>query len=87
MYNFFIETVLNYVHSSLQYKGNLLLLIPFLGLQQLRAGGQKSELRNTSLLIHFLSKAAALSVVIYNFFFSYCSLTYGLNPAIKFFRR
>lgn len=68
MYNFFIETLLNYVHSSLQYKGNLKLLIPFLGLQQVRARGQKSELRDASLLIHFLSKAAALSVVIYNFF-------------------
>lgn len=68
MYNFFIETVLNYVHSSLEYKGSLMLLIPFFGLQQVGARGQKSELRDTSLLIHFLSKAAALSVVIYIFF-------------------
>lgn len=49
MYNFFIETALNCVHSSLQYKGNLTLLIPFLGLQQVRARGQNSELRDISL--------------------------------------
>lgn len=67
MYNFLLK--LCYVHSSLRYKGNLVLLIPFLGLQQVRARGQKSELRDTSLLMHFLSKAASLSVVIYNFFF------------------
>lgn len=47
-YFFFFETVMNYVHSPLQYKGNLISLIPFLGLQQVKAVVQNSELRSMS---------------------------------------